>query len=112
MYAQLLSIVFCLVFLECRSKLIGAGGSLESATNTVYLFNYLVYRHTDRQSGNALCVARAPSVEGNGLNDSVLKLEIDCAGANARCTIGEAFHVSRPFKKYSIRIYCFVLSER
>lgn len=49
--------------LECATKLVGARGTLHSATNAVETCYYLLRIHADNELGKSLCVAVATAME-------------------------------------------------
>ena len=90
---RLLFVLFaCLILLECGSKLIGAGGLLESATNSRKTLYSLVNAHSDNESRNALGVSMASARVLCADDNAVLDLNVDAARANARGFVGELIH--------------------
>ena len=74
---------FLLSCLQSLSQLIGAGGSLGAAGNTLNAGDDLVDIHAFHQSGDALQVAVAAAEELNILDLAVFNLKDDLSGAGA-----------------------------
>ena len=79
------SSAFCLF--ESLGDLVGAARRLAAAADALETFDDLVHGHAGDELGNALQIAVAAAVDGDGLDDAVFHIEIHALGADTAGSI-------------------------